>query len=197
MKHLYTIILILLILSCESRFTPKPLGYLRIDLDEKKDSVFTLEQCPFTFNAPNYFDLEYNNKNKCWINLKYSKHRATIHLTYKQINGDLVNLLEESRNMVYKHTVKADAINEKKYLNDINNSYGTLYDIHGQTASSVQFYITDSVYHFIRGALYFEVNPNQDSLKPIINYLRKDIINIMESVHWEENNFLTIKNTDT
>ena len=99
--------------------------------------------------------------------------------------------------MVYKHTVKADAINEKKYLNDINNSYGTLYDTHGQTASSVQFYITDSVYHFIRGALYFEVNPNQDSLKPIINYLRKDIINIMESVHWEENNFLTIKNTDT
>jgi gliding motility-associated lipoprotein GldD len=112
------------------------------------------------------------------------KHRATIHLTYKNINTDVFELLEESRAMVYKHTVKADEIAEKKYTNDVNKTYGTLYDIYGETASSVQFHITDSNSNFLRGALYFRVNPNQDSLRPIINYLRKDIINIMETLQW-------------
>ena len=78
----------------------------------------------------------------------------------------MFNLLEESRGMVYKHTVKADQIAEKKYSNQNNHTYGTLYDIYGETASAVQFHITDSNKHFLRGALYFSVNPNQDSLKP-------------------------------
>ena len=87
---------------------------------------------------------------------------------------------------MYKHTVKADAINEKVYLNDSHQTYGTLYDIKGEAASSVQFHLTDSVSHFIRGALYFKVSPNIDSLRPIMNYLRDDIIHIMETLKWEE-----------
>ena len=70
--------------------------------------------------------------------------------------------------------------------NDQNKNFGTLYDIHGQTASSVQFHMTDSINHFLRGSLYFHVNPNQDSLQPIIDYVRRDIIRIMESVQWAE-----------
>ena len=90
--------------------------------------------------------------------------------------------------MAYKHTVKADAINEQLYLNKINNTYGTLYSIHGETASSVQFHLTDSVNHFIRGSLYFKVQPNQDSLRPIMNYLREDVITMMESLKWKNDN---------
>ena len=138
------------------------------------------------FYTSNYFAL--TNKTNCWIDLKYPEHHATIHITYKKINNNIFQLVEDSRNMVYKHTIKADAINEKTYLNKEHNTYGTLYDIQGETASSVQFHITDSVSNFIRGALYFHVNPNQDSLKPIINYLRADIIQIMESLQWDELN---------
>jgi len=182
--YLYLITIILLLGACKQRFSPKPKGYLRIDLEYKRDSLFQPINCPFYFNSANYFKLKIQPN--CWIDLEYRKHNATIHLTYKSINQNLINLLEESRNMAYKHTIKADAINEKTYLNNINNTYGTLYDIKGPVASSVQFHITDSINHFIRGALYFNTNPNQDSLQPVINYVRKDIIRIMESVQWEE-----------
>ena len=86
--------------------------------------------------------------------------------------------------MVYKHTIKADAINEKLYHNKKSNTYGTLYDISGETASSVQFHLTDSTKNFVRGSLYFDVSTNEDSLKPIIDYLRQDILTIMETLVW-------------
>ena len=181
--YLYLITIILILGGCKQRFSPKPKGYLRIDLEQKQDSLFQPIHCPFYFNSANYFKLKIQPN--CWIDLEYPKHNATIHLTYKRVNQNLINLLEESRNMAYKHTIKADAINEKTYLNNINNTYGTLYDIKGPVASSVQFHITDSMKHFIRGALYFNTNPNQDSLQPVINYVRKDIIRIMESLQWE------------
>jgi len=186
MKHvwLYLSILIMLIGACKQRFSPKPTGYIRIDLEKKIDALFYANGCPFSFRTSNYFKL--NTKENCWMDLEYKKHHATIHLTYKKINGNLFNLLEESRNMVYKHTIKANAINEKIYSNNFKRIYATLYDIEGETASSVQFHVTDSINNFLRGALYFRVTPNQDSLAPIINYLRDDIIRIMETLEWDE-----------
>tara|TARA_B100000700_G_C14990836_1_gene831231 strand:- start:327 stop:863 length:537 start_codon:yes stop_codon:yes gene_type:complete len=175
-------------LSCSERYSPKPRGYIRVDLAPKKDKLFAPQNCPFNFTTSNYFELIY--KNTCWIDLEYAKHNATIHMTYKKIDNDLFKLLEDSRNMVYKHTVKADAISEKIYHNNLNQTHGTLYDIEGETASSVQFHITDSINNFIRGALYFQVNINKDSLSPIINYLRDDILKIMESLRWENETFL-------
>lgn len=183
-KKLYFLLIIVLCISCKERYSPKPNGYLRIDLQEKKYKLFKPENCTFSFMASEYFQLI--NKGNCWIDLIYPKHNATIHMTYKDIENDLNRLLEDSRNMVYKHTIKADAINEKLYLNNNQKIYGTLYDIKGEAASSVQFHLTDSLNHFIRGALYFNTNINYDSLAPIINYLRDDVLNIMESLTWEK-----------
>ena len=171
-------------LGCKERYSPKPKGYLRIDLAQKTDQLFKPKNCPFSFVTSNYFELL--TKSNCWIDLKYAKHNATIHLTYKKIQGDLFQLIEDSRKMAYKHTVKADAINEKIYLNTVNKTYGTLYDIQGHAASAVQFHITDSINNFMRGALYFHAIPNQDSLAPIIDYLRDDIIKIIETLSWED-----------
>ncbi len=183
-KKLYFLLIIVLCISCKERYSPKPNGYLRIDFQEKKYKLFKPENCTFSFMASEYFQLI--NKGNCWIDLIYPKHNATIHITYKDIENDLNKLLEDSRNMVYKHTIKADAINEKLYLNNNQKIYGTLYDIKGEAASSVQFHLTDSLNHFIRGALYFNTNINYDSLAPIINYLRDDVLNIMESLTWEK-----------
>ena len=183
-RGLYIIALLLLTFSCKERFTPKPEGYLRINLDEKIYKKFQTQNCHFSFYLPDYFS--FYLKSNCWVDLEYTKHNATIHITYKNLTNNVVQVLEESRNIVYKHTVKADAINEKVYLNDSHQTYGTLYDIKGEAASSVQFHLTDSVSHFIRGALYFKVSPNIDSLRPIMNYLRDDIIHIMETLKWEE-----------
>ena len=183
-KNLYLTLIIVLCISCKERYSPKPNGYLRIDFQEKKHKLFKPENCAFSFMACEYFQLI--NKGDCWVDLIYLKHNATIHMTYKKVENDLQKLLEDSRNMVYKHTIKADAINEKIYLNNNQKTYGTLYDIKGAAASSVQFHMTDSLDHFIRGALYFNTTTNYDSLAPIINYLREDVLNIMESLTWEK-----------
>ncbi len=185
MKKIY-IILLILFFGCETRFSPKPKGYLRIELEPKIQALMEPKECPFSFNLPDYFALNYKSQKNCWIDLTYPKHKATIHITYKKINNNLFQLLEESRQMAYKHTVKADAINEQLYSNKINSTYGKLYNIQGETASSVQFHLTDSANHFIRGSLYFSVQPNQDSLRPIVNYLREDIILMMESLQWND-----------
>tara|TARA_B100001250_G_C19710284_1_gene748871 strand:+ start:314 stop:907 length:594 start_codon:yes stop_codon:yes gene_type:complete len=188
-KKFYLIILILLA-GCTERFSPKPNGYLRIQLAEKEPQLLQLHSCPFEVYIPNYFRIDTLPNKRGWINLTYPRHNCTIHLTYKNVNNNLFELLEESREMVYKHTIKADAIYEKQYVNNNHNTYGTLYDIHGQTASSVQFHITDSVSNFIRGALYFEVNPNTDSLKPVLNWIRADILQIMETLQWRNESAL-------
>lgn len=86
--------------------------------------------------------------------------------------------------MVYKHTIKADAIHEKNYSNIVSKSFGKLYDIKGQSASAVQFYLTDSTNHFLRGSLYFYTHTNPDSLAPVIKYIRNDIMTIMETIEW-------------
>ena len=88
------------------------------------------------------------------------------------------------RTLVYKHSVKADAINETVYSKP-GESYGVLYDIKGNAASPTQFFITDSTKNFIRGALYFNMPPQPDSLEPVINFIRQDIVEIMESVQWK------------
>ena len=192
--YIFLIILIITLTGCKQRYSPKPKGYLRFDLQHKTEKLFIFENCPFSFSTADYFNII--TKNNCWIDLEYKKHNATIYITYKNIENNLFKLLEESRNMVYKHTIKADAINEKIYLNETYNTYGTLYDIKGETASSVQFHLTDSINNFIRGALYFQVTPNQDSLQPIMQYLRDDIINIMESLQWTNDILSTREKTE-
>ena len=185
MRVLYFFIIFLIILiGCKERYNPKPTGYLRFDFEDKINTRFSIEKCPFNFLAPSYYEYEIKNNKECWFNLRYIKHGATIHITYKSIQDDLFKVLEESRNMVYKHTIKANAINEKLYRNKKNNTYGTLYDISGETASSVQFHLTDSSKNFVRGSLYFDVSTNEDSLKPLINFLRQDILTIMETLVW-------------
>jgi gliding motility-associated lipoprotein GldD len=108
-----------------------------------------------------------------------------IYLTYKPVENDLNTHLEDSREFVYKHTVMADAIEEIRFENDSLNVYGILYELSGNTASAVQFFLTDSTSHFLRGSLYFNVPPNKDSLAPVIDFIRDDIVYLMESFQWK------------
>ena len=185
-KYIYLLIIILLT-SCQQRFTPKPIGYLRFDFEEKEAKKFEVEDRFFSFQTADYFNMTIQTRNTdYWINLEYPKHNATIHLTHTFIKNNLSNLIEDTRSMAYKHTIKADAITEKNYSNPNTNAYGKLYDIKGRTASAVQFYLTDSTKNFLRGSLYFYCSPNQDSLKPVINYIREDIVTIIETIQWTD-----------
>ena len=108
------------------------------------------------------------------MNLSYPQYNAKLHLSYKEINNDTA---------LNTHTIKAESINEKYFKN--REIFGLIYYIEGNTASSTQFFITDSTRHFLRGALYFNQHPDKDSLAPVIDYLREDIVTLMETLRFK------------
>jgi gliding motility-associated lipoprotein GldD len=121
----------------------------------------------------------------CWINILFPVYGGTIHISYKEVSKNLDMYVEDSRNLAYKHTIKADAIRETVYADPGKSVYGILYDIKGDAASSVQFFLTDSSTHFLRGSLYLNTVPDKDSLSPVINFFREDIVHLMESFEWK------------
>jgi len=144
----------------DDNYTPKPQGYYRIDLPPHKYEQLDTVDFPYTFQystmARALIEREQYTE-PYWINIAYPTLKAKIYLSYKTVGGknNLNSLLEDTRSMVYKHTVKADDIRERAYGNPDKKVYGNMYEIGGNAASSLQFYVTDSTKHFLRGALYF------------------------------------------
>ncbi|MFO7790366.1 MAG: gliding motility lipoprotein GldD [Bacteroidota bacterium] len=173
--------------SCNNKnnnTSPKPKGYHRIDLPEKNYIRYDGE-CPYHFDYPEYaIVMKGEDPNPCWLNLHFPLQKATIYFTYKPVDNDLKTLTEDTREMVYKHTVKASAINETMYENDSANVYSVLYELKGNVASWVQFYMTDSTDHFVRGSLYFNAKPNKDSIAPVLKFIKKDITHLIETTSW-------------
>jgi len=173
--------------ACGNSSQPRPRGYFRIDLPEKQYIAFDSASCPFTFEYPQYgVILASNERNPepWWFDIEFHQYKARIHLSYKEINSNLDSLLEDTYTLTYNHTIKADAIREESFTDSLNSTSGLLYNLKGNTASAVQFYLTDSTKHFLRGSLYFFAPPNADSLQPLIDFFRDDIIHLMETVKW-------------
>lgn len=176
--------------SCRKDSTPKPRGYYRISFPEK--SYRQLDKpLPYSFLIPVYSTVTpdlLNPGEKEWITLEIPSNKAQIHISYKKIDNNLAKLIEESRTLVYNHSAKASSIEEKIYINPASKTYGTLYTLKGNAASPMQFYLTDSVKNFLRGALYIREVPNYDSLRPVIGFLSADVIKMIESTKWEGTN---------
>lgn len=166
---------------------PRPRGYFRIDLPTKEYKIYNAD-CPFKFEIPTYSQIrpvQSKPGERCWLNLEFPQQHATVHLSYKDISTNLNALSEDSRTMAYKHAVKANGIQEILYNNPENKVYGVMYKIGGNAASSAQFYMTDSVSHYIHGSLYFYANPNADSLLPVNTYLTEDIEHLIATLVWK------------
>jgi gliding motility-associated lipoprotein GldD len=175
--------------GCKEKYIPKPPAYFRIDFPEKKYQTFD-DDYPYRFEYPVYAQVQADrdaNTEPYWINVIFPKFKANIHISYKYIEKDADKFFEDCRLLAYKHSIKADAIDETLFENADKNLYALLYEIKGNTASSLQFYATDSIRNYMRGALYFNVYPNKDSLAPVIEFLKKDIIHFIESIEWNKN----------
>ncbi|MEI7594252.1 MAG: gliding motility lipoprotein GldD [Bacteroidota bacterium] len=178
------------LLSCDSDLTPKPRGYFRIDLPERQYISFD-STYPYTFEYPTYAKIVPRTDARAeayWINLSFPCFRGELNISYKSIKSkeDLQNFERESFNFTSKHVQKASSIDEQIIRNDSTRVYGTLYDIQGiGTASSCQFVLTDSVKHFFRGALYFNARPNNDSLAPVLEFVKKDINHLIKTFRWK------------
>lgn len=168
-------------------YTPKPKGYPRIDFPAKTYRVYD-SLCPYTFEIPTYSFIN-NDKHRgadpCWINVNFPKYNAQIHLSYKEIHNNLDTFLMDSRDFAIKHQIKATGLDETVIIRDSARVFGLVYDISGNTASNLQFYLTDSTQHFMRGALYFNSIPNIDSLKIVVDYLRQDIVHMIQTFKWK------------
>lgn len=185
---LFTICLLALIFqSCEEAIIPKPRGFQRIDLPQHEYTTAT-SPCGFQFEIPVYARMladTHPMAEKCWYNIYYETFNATLHLSFKSFKTrpELIQMGEDARNMVYKHTVKADEI----YESVISNKHikGMLYELLGSTATNFQFYVTDTTSKFIMGSLYFNTQTNTDSVEPAFKHLRQDIFHMLESLRWQ------------
>lgn len=195
---LFSLIISILLPNCvedEEIYTPKPRGYYRIKLPSKAYQLYDSTSCPFTFEYPVYGKIEQDPHviaEPCWINVQFPYFRATLHLSYKDMyRKKIADLIEDSRELVVKHQIKSMGINETVVIRDSVKVYGLIYDIEGNTASSLQFYITDSIHHFMRGALYFNVRPNIDSVKIVLEFLRQDVIHLIQTLQWKNTTLYT------
>ncbi|MBX3165744.1 MAG: gliding motility lipoprotein GldD [Bacteroidetes bacterium] len=167
-------------------YSPKPRGYFRIDFPEKKYKVYD-SLCPYSFEIPTYSKVKKASEanTPCSFNLEFPDFKATLYLGYRPVNNNIAVYLDDSHNFAKKHQIKATGLDEIVILRDSAKVYGLLFDIAGNTASSLQFYLTDSTKHFLRGSLYFNSVPNVDSLKIVIEFLKKDVLHLINTTRWK------------
>jgi gliding motility-associated lipoprotein GldD len=174
--------------ACRENYTPKPRSYYRIDFPKKEYVWYSPENCSYSFEIPVYAKVKPFSgitSEPCWINIEFPGYRGQIHLTYKPVLNDLNTYVEDIRTLAYKHSVKADDIIEKPFSYPDRNVNGIIYDIRGNTASSLSFFATDSTDNFLSGALYFNVIPNKDSLAPVIQFFSADVLHLIETLTWK------------
>jgi gliding motility-associated lipoprotein GldD len=180
------------ILSCNSDPEPRPKGYFRIQLPEKKYELFNRPEYPYSFEYPVYAQVIKDStffddvaENPYWINLSFPQFDAKIHISYKNITdaASLQKMVDDAFNLTGKHSIKANAIDELP-IQGADHANGFLFDVGGNAATGKQFYLTDSTRNFIRGALYFNATPNYDSIKPVEDFLYRDIEHFIKTFRW-------------
>ena len=182
--------LVVTAISCDRQPNPlpKPRGYFRIDLPEKSyTKVDTIER--YSFECPEYAQItsdRYSPDEKNWINVEMPQFRGSIHLTHKNVDGNLGDYLEDVHTMVTKHLQKANGVRDSLIVNEEHHVYGLFIEMDGKNvATPMQFYLTDSTKNFVRGALYFNFQPNNDSMQPVINFIRDDIDHMISTFEWK------------
>lgn len=187
MKKLTSIILLLtLCISCADDPQPKPRAFLSMEYPVAEYETVH-KNCPFDFEKNKWANLELAPGSRdCWWNLKYELLDGAIFITYQPVRNNLDSLLRDAQKLPLQHTIKADAIEGDIYTNPYQKTYGMFYEVTGNAASQAQFYITDSVNHFLTGSIYFNARPNFDSILPASEYLKKDMRHLMETLKWKE-----------
>lgn len=177
--------------SCNSPYVPKPTGYFKIDFPQKAYQTFNEPGFPYTFEYPVYAKIIRDSsffgdtpENPWWINVEFPQFNGRVYVSYKEIGEyKLDKLLNDAYNLTNKQSVKASAINDSIFVT-ANDIHGTYFKVSGDVATANQFFLTDSTRHFLRGALYFDTTPNQDSLKPVNQFLVQDLMHLINTFKW-------------
>lgn len=182
----------ILLIACNSPYTVKPRGYFRIDFPEHKYQVFNQPGYPYTFEYPVYARIERDSsffgeapENPYWINISFPAFNGKIYISYKDIGKNSFDkLVNDAFEMTYKHSSKAAGI-EDSVMHTPKGVSGVFFKVSGNAATAKQFFVTDSVKHFMRGALYFDTTPNEDSLRIVNDFLQQDMKHLINSLQWK------------
>ena len=168
---------------------PRRPGYLRIDPpDVSPISLLELaapNSLPYDFSVHGSASWE-GRPETGWGDIVYPWCRGRLQLTYKAVDGQLAELIDDAHKLAFKHSVVADGIAQKLYINPESRVYAVMFQLQGNAASAVQFFATDSIQHFIRGAAYVYAEPNADSLAPVNAFFEAEVIRFLESLKWGE-----------
>ena len=188
-KFVYIAVLVLALSACGKVSSPRPYGYYRITVPDTAYTDFAslYPRYPYSFALSANAQVKERKDEPYWINIYYPTLDATVHCSYKPVHNNLRELTNDALEFVYRNASFANAIPESDYSHPEANVYGVLFDLEGNTASSCQFFVTDSTRHFFRASVYCNCPPNADSLAPVYEYLRKDIIKMVETFEWKRN----------
>lgn len=183
MRNLYLLIFAIVFISCKDDVLPKPKAYLSLVYPAKSYEKLKLQR-PYSFEVLKSANIinEANN----WLTIKYPSLKASIDITYRPVKKNINELLKEAEKLVFKHAVKAEQILPKDFTNTEKRVFGSIYEITGNAASNIQFHLTDSTKNFIKGSLYFYAKPNYDSILPAVNYIKEDVLRLVETLEWKE-----------
>ena len=191
MSFLRFSLLCLVVISCNSVYTPKRRGYFKIDFPKHQYQLFDQPGFPYTFEYPVYANVVRDSsffdtvpENPYWINIDFPRFNGRIYVSYKAIGPNkFEKLREDAFKMTYKHTLKASSI-DQTVIQTPNGIGGIYFNVGGNAATANQFFLTDTTRNFLRGALYFDTAPNEDSLGIVNNFLEKDMEHLINTFKW-------------
>jgi gliding motility-associated lipoprotein GldD len=204
------VISIVLLTGCNSTYSPKPRGYFKIEFPKRAYQLFNNPEFPYSFEYPVYASIirdtsffEDKPENPYWLNVNFPDFNGKIYISYNIIGGKTIykvkrkegyidslgmntfeRLVKGSYELTFKHTYKASSIEDSVFRTG-NGIEGIYFRLGGNTATSNQFLLTDSVKHFLRGALYFDATPNEDSLRIVNDFLRQDMNHLINTFRWK------------
>ena len=203
--------LVYLLVTCNEPYSSKKRGYFKIDFPEHRYKTFDTAGFPYAFEYPEYATIMQDStyfdstpENPYWINVDMDRFHGKIFLSYKDIGGRVVfkvkgadgqyhdsvgtnifdNLVGDAYTLTSKNEFIASSIHDSLFVNPSGVS-GIIFQVGGNAATPLQFFMTDTASHFLRGALYFEATPNADSLRPVVDFVKEDIFHMIRSFRWK------------
>ena len=185
-KYIYFIPFLCCLLSCSDTPVPKPAALPRIELPEHSYKLFSKEECPFEFEFPSGGEIIPLSGDQCWFDIYYKQFDCKWHITYRNFKAEKATrsvAFEEYRKLIYKHSKKATQINETPLTFPAGDA--VLFEIYGSIATPAQFFFCDSTQNLIETSFYFNIANRNDSLAPVIDFMKQDLHHMMSTLKWK------------
>jgi len=188
MKAFLIITIVLLAVSCtEPSYTPKPPTYLRLELPEPTYANYD-DSCSYNFNLSQLYKVSNapdQMPGTCHKRIDLGPLNGTAYIRYWDMRQPLAYYVNSANDEIDKHKLKADNIVNETILRSKDRVFGSFFELQGDVATPFQFYLTDSTSRFLYCEVLFNSTPNYDSLRPSLDYLKRDLDEFVNTLNWE------------